>query len=121
MKRVQDALSPTGIPTFPNAWKPTAAQPTAPMQYMVYTTMTTEDEHWDDGFRRYRVHVYLNLWSEPDPTEAILAVHAALRTAEFALIDERIQSSPDEEANQHLVSWTWVYWAEADCRMKELT
>ena len=119
MKRVQDALNTTGIPVFPNAWKPTATQPTAPIQYMVYTTMTTEDEHWDDGFRRYRVYVYLNLWSEPDPTEAILAVRAALRAAEFALIDERIQASPDEEANQYLVSWTWVFWSESDNEMEE--
>ena len=125
MKQVQDALKTTGIPTFPNAWKPTAVQPTAPAQYMVYTTMTTEDEHWDDGFRRYRVYVYLNLWSEPDPTEAILEVRAALRAGGFALIDERIQASPDEEANQYLVSWTWVFWAEAacqsesDCQMEE--
>jgi hypothetical protein len=118
MKRVQDALKSTGIPTFPNAWKPTTAQPTAPAQYMVYTTMTTEDEYWDDGFRRYRVYVYLNLWSEPDPTEVILAVRAALRTAGFALIDERIQASPDEEANQYLVSWTWVVWAEAHYQME---
>jgi len=40
MKRVQDALRPTGIPAFAVAWKPTAAQPTAPDQYLVYTTMT---------------------------------------------------------------------------------
>ena len=114
MKQVQDALKPTGISAFPNAWKPTAAQPTAPARYMVYTTMTTEDEHWDDGFRRYRVHVYLNLWSEPDPTAAIVAVRAALRAAGFALIDERVQASPDEEANQYLVSWTWVLWMESE-------
>ena len=119
MKQVQDALKPTGIPAFPNAWKPTASQPTAPAQYMVYTTMTTEDEHWDDGFRRYRVHVYLNLWSEPDPTAAILTVRAALRAAGFALIDERVQASPDEEANQYLVSWTWVLWYESDDATEE--
>ena len=119
MKRVQDALKTTGIPTFPNAWKPTSAQSTAPAQYIVYTTMTTEDEHWDDGFRRYRVYLYLNLWSEPDPTEAILDVRASLRAAGFAFIDERIQASPDEEANQYLVSWTWVFWSESDNEMEE--
>lgn len=114
MKRVQDALKPIGIPAFPGAWKPTAAQPTAPAQYMVYTTMTTEAEHWDDDLRRYRVYVYLNLWSEPDPTAVILAVRAVLRAAGFALIDERVQASPDEEANQYLVSWTWVLWMESE-------
>ena len=114
MKIVQDALRGISILAFPNAWKPTAAQPTAPAQYVVYTTMTTEDEHWDDDLRRYRVYVYLNLWSEPDPTAAILAVRAALRAAGFALIDERVQASPDEEANQYLVSWTWVLWMDSE-------
>jgi hypothetical protein len=110
MKRVQDALASTGIPAFPGAWKPTAAQPTAPAQYLVYTTLTTEDEHWDDGFRHYRVYVYLNLWSDADPTDAIRATRAALRAADFALVEETEQASPDDAANQYLVSWTWVFW-----------
>ncbi|MGJ4851313.1 hypothetical protein ACH6CV_13800 [Bacillota bacterium Meth-B3] len=108
MKKVQDALKPTGIPAFPGAWKPTASQPTAPAQYIVYTTMTTEDEHWDDGPRRYRTYVYLNLWSDPDPTDAILSVRAAMRAAGYAMIEENERVSPDEEARQYLVSWTWV-------------
>ena len=116
MKRVQDALAPTGIPAFPSAWKPTASQPVAPAQYLVYTTLTAEDEHWDDGFRRYRVYVYLNLWSDVDPTDAIRAIRAALRAADFALVEETEQASPDEEANQYLVSWTWVFWTETDCQ-----
>ena len=67
MKRVQEALQPTGIPAFAGAWKSTVAYPVTPEQYLVYTTMITEDEHWDDAARRYRVHVYLNLWSKTDP------------------------------------------------------
>ena len=114
MKRVQDALAPIGIPAFPCAWKPTAAQPAAPAQYLVYTTLTTEDEHWDDGFRRYRVYVYLNLWSDVDPTDAIRAIRAALRAAEFALVEETEQASRDEDANQYLVSWTWVFWPTSE-------
>lgn len=113
MKRVQDALNPTGIPTFPGAWKPTAAQPAAPAQYIVYTTMTTEDEHWDDSHCSYRVCVYLNLWSETDPTDTILAVRAAMRAAGFAMVEEDERASPDEESRQYLVSWTWVFWMEA--------
>ena len=116
MKRVQDALKPTGIPAFPGAWKPTAVQPTAPAQYLVYTTMTTEAEHWDDALRRYRIYIYLNLWSDPDPTDAIRAVRAALRTAGFAMVEEDERASPDEESRQYLVSWTWVFWSEPDWR-----
>ena len=40
MKRVQDALKSTGIPAFAGAWKATAENPTAPEQYLVYTTQT---------------------------------------------------------------------------------
>jgi hypothetical protein len=114
MKRVQDALNPTGIPAFPGAWKPTAAQPTAPAQYLIYTTMTTEDEHWDDALRRYRVYVYLNLWSDPDPTEAIRTVRAALHAAGLAMVEEDERASPDEESCQYLVAWTWVLWMETE-------
>lgn len=106
MKRVQDALRPTGIPAFAVAWKPTAAQPIAPEQYLVYTTMTREDEHWDDEFRRYRVYIYLNLWSVHDPTEAISSVRAAMRQAGFALLEE--SDSYNADARQTLVAWTWV-------------
>ena len=52
MKRVQDALRPTGIPAFAGAWKATAENPTVPDQYLVYTTQTYETEHWDDALRR---------------------------------------------------------------------
>ena len=114
MKRIQDALKPTGIPAFPGAWKPTASQPTTPVQYLVYTTMTTEDEHWDDTLRRYRVYVYLNLWSDPDPTDAIQAVRTALRAAGFAMVEQDERASPDEESRQYLVSWTWVLWMESE-------
>ncbi len=112
MKIGQDALRPTGIPAFAGAWKPTAAQPTAPDQYLVYTTMIREDEHWDDEFRRYRAYVYLNLWSDSDPTDAIQTVRAAMRRACFALLEE--SDSYNAEARQTLVAWTWVIRFEGD-------
>ena len=56
MKRVQDALSSLGIPVFAGVWKATADGVTPPLQYLVYTTQTYEDEHWDDANRRYRVY-----------------------------------------------------------------
>ena len=112
MKIVQDALRHTGIPAFAGAWRPTAAQPTAPEQYLVYTTMTREDEHWDDAFRRYRVHIYLNLWSDNDPTSAITSIRAAMRQAGFAMLEESDSYSAD--ARQALVAWTWVIRPEGD-------
>ena len=112
MKIVQDALWPTGIPAFTGAWKSTAAQSTAPEQYLVYTTMTREDEHWDDEFRRYRVYVYLNLWSANDPTAAITSIRAAMRQAGFALLEE--SDSYNAAARQTLIAWTWVIRLEDD-------
>lgn len=110
MKQVQDALRPTGIPAFAGAWKSTAENPTVPDQYIVYTTMTREDEHWDDTLRRYIVYVYLNLWTVNDPTAAIREVRAAMRAAGF-LMDEETDSYNDD-TRQTLISWTWVYWME---------
>ena len=117
MKIVQDALRPIGIPAFAGAWKPTAAQPTALDQYLVYTTMTREDEHWDDAFRRYRVYVYLNLWSAHDPTVAIASVRAAMRQGGFALLEE--SDSYNADARQTLVAWTWIIRPEGEGQTEE--
>lgn len=110
MKRVQDALRNIGIPVFAGAWKATAENTTPPQQYLVYTTQTYEDEHWDDANRRYRVYVYLNLWSMVDPTEAIYLVRAAMRKAGFAFSDEAV--SYNDDTRQTLVAWTWVCWED---------
>ena len=118
MKIVQDALMPTGIPAFACAWRPTAAQPAPPAQYLVYTTQTVEDEHWDDAFQRYRVYVYMNLWSANDPTTAITSIRSAMRQAGFAMLEESDSYSAD--ARQTLVAWTWVFWPAPDYRSEEL-
>ncbi len=83
---------------------------TPPPQYLVYTTQTYEDEHWDDANRRYRVCVYLNLWCTVDPTEAIRLVRAAMRKAGFAFFDEAV--SYNDDTRQTLVAWTWVCWED---------
>ena len=106
MRRVQDALASVGIEAFPCAWKPTPEHKTAPDQYIVYTTMTSETEHWDDEFRRYRVYVYLNLWSRIDPTEALRRIHAAMRQAGFAFYEEN--DSYNDDTDYHLVAGTWI-------------
>ena len=112
MKQVQDALRPTGIPTFAGAWKVTPEHQTPPTEYLVYTTMTTEGEHWDDTVRKYRVYVYLNLWTMIDPTATIRRVRAAMRQAGFAMEDET--DSYNDDTRQTLVAWTWVLEMEAE-------
>lgn len=111
MKQVQDALRSVGIPAYSGAWKATAEYATPPEQYLVYTTMTTESEHRDDTLRKYRVYVYLNLWTMLDPTEAIQCVRAAMRKADFAMQDE--QDSYQDDTRQTLIAWTWVSDMEA--------
>ena len=112
MKRVQDALSSLGIPVFAGEWKATADGVTPPLQYLVYTIQTYEDEHWDDANHRYRVYVYLNLWSMADPTEAICLVRVAMRKAGFAFSDEAV--SYNDDTHQTLVAWTWVCWEDGE-------
>ena len=106
MELVQRAMETTGIPTFANAWKPTDAHPTAPDTYVVYNTMTLESEHWDDGNRRFKIFVYLNLWTKADPTEAIARIRSAMRTAGFSLSQEL--DSYDDDTGYTLVACTWV-------------
>ena len=112
MKEVQDALRTTGIPTFALAWRRAATYPTAPDQYIVYTTMTTESEHWDDTLCRYQIYVYLNLWSKDDPTDAIQSVRSAMRSGGFAHVEE--SDSFEEETEYFCISSTWLYRKEAD-------
>ena len=103
------SVPPSGT-WWSGAWKATAENATPPPQYLVYTTQTYEDEHWDDANRRYRVYVYLNLWSTVDPTEAIRLVRAAMRKAGFAFSDEAV--SYNDDTRQTLVAWTWVCWED---------
>ena len=112
MKRVQDALRSVGIPVFAGAWKATAENTTLPPQYLVYTAQTYEDEHWDDANRRYRVYVYLNLWSKGDPTGAARSIRQAMRSGGFALVEE--SDSFEEETEYFCISSTWLLRKEAD-------
>lgn len=112
MKQVQDALAGIGIPAFAGAWRPTSGHATAPDQYLVYTTRTNETEHWDDTLRRYKVFVYLNLWTTADPTAVIRLVRTAMRDAGFAMEDEA--DSYNDDTRQTLIAWTWVLYTEPE-------
>ena len=110
MRIVQNALREIGIPVFAGAWKPTPENPTAPDQYVVYTTMVTEEEHWDDEFRQYRVYVYLNLWSKGDPTEMVRRIRTDMRLAGFGFYEET--DSYNDETDYNLVAATLVIYTE---------
>ena len=45
-----------------------------PQQYVVYSTTKTESSHYDDHVSAVRTFVYLNLWSDTDPTAMALSL-----------------------------------------------
>lgn len=112
MKRVQEALNGV-VPAFMDVYRPTAADQSAPEQYVQYVTNATEDEHWDDEARTTKTFVYMNLWSKGDPTEKARQIRKAMRKAGFGMAEESTGSSSGEAdyaegPKLFCVSWTWV-------------
>ena len=118
MRKLQEALAPTGLPAYPAIWKPSADHPNPPDQYLVYSSTTAEDEHFDDAPISTKTFVYLNLWSMGDPTDAARAVRRAMRAVGFAMVEEsdRGYNNPayDVQADLYTVAWTWVIREEID-------
>ena len=85
MKRVQQALADLGIPVFAGIWRATSSSPNAPDQYLVYSTTTKEETHFDDRVIATRTFVYLNLWSAGDPTLTAARVREAMYSAGFGM------------------------------------
>ena len=96
MKQVQEALKGIGIPVMAGVWRATSANQNPPVQYAVYSTTTTEASHQDDMVTSYRTFVYLNLWSDIDPTETANRIRAAMYGAAY-----------DTATTQYTVQWTW--------------
>lgn len=88
MKQVQDALRNIGIPVMAGVWRATSPNQNPPAQYAVYSTTTTEDAHQDDQVQSFRTYVYLNLWSDIDPTETANQIRRAMYAAGFFMVEE---------------------------------
>lgn len=88
MKQVQEALKNIGIPVMAGIWRATSSNPHTPPQYVVYSTTTTEASHQDDHVQSFRTLVYLNLWSEGDPTEMANRIRRAMYAAGFSIVEE---------------------------------
>lgn len=84
MRQVQEALKDIGIPVMAGVWRATSANQNPPAQYAVYSTTTTEAAHQDDRVKAYRTYVYLNLWSDIDPTDTADRIRAAMYDAGFS-------------------------------------
>ena len=117
MKQVQQALSGLDIPVYAGIWRPTASGQNPPAQYAVYATTTTEDVHLDDTVVSLKTFVYLNLWSDIDPTDMANRIRQAMYDADFWMLEESDkgynQPAYDPATRTYTVQWTWVYWQEA--------
>ena len=111
MKQVQEALRNIGIPVYAGIWRATSSNQNPPVQYVVYSTTTTEAAHEDDHPTLYRTYVYLNLWSDIDPTEMRYTIRKAMYAAGFGMVEESDkgynQPAYDTATRQYTVQWTW--------------
>lgn len=116
MKQVQQALQGIGIPVYAGIWRATSSNQNPPIQYVVYSTTTTEVAHQDDQVTAFKTFVYLNLWSDGDPTEMAGRIRAAMYAAGFAMIEESDkgynQPAYDTATRQFTVQWTWCWYEE---------
>lgn len=116
MKEVQQALKDIGIPVYAGIWRATSAEQNPPPQYVVYSSTTVESSHQDDHVIAYRTFVYLNLWSDYDPTEMRNRIRKAMYDYGFAIREESDkgynQPAYDTPTRQYAVQWTWVWHEE---------
>ena len=116
MKAVQEALKNIGIPVYAGVWRATSADQNPPLQYVVYSSTTTEASHQDDHVTSFRSYVYMNLWSDIDPTEMADVIREAMYNHGFSILQESDkgynQPAYDTATRQYTVQWTWVLYQE---------
>ena len=116
MRQVQEALSDIGIPVFAGVWRATSPDQNPPVQYVVYSSTTTEASHHDDHVTSFRTYVYMNLWSDIDPTDTADIIREAMYRYGFSILEESDkgynQPAYDTATRQYTIQWTWVYYEE---------
>ena len=116
MKEVQEALRDIGIPVFAGIWRATSMAQNPPPQYVVYSSTMVETAHMDDHVTAYRTFVYLNLWSDFDPTPMRNRIRKAMYDYGFTIREESDkgynQPSYDTPTRQYTIQWTWVWFEE---------
>ena len=116
MRQVQEALAGIGIPVFAGIWRATSPDQNPPVQYVVYSSTTTEASHQDDHVTSFRTYVYMNLWSDTDPTDMAETIRQAMYRYGFSILEESDkgynQPAYDTATRQYTVQWTWVYYEE---------
>lgn len=113
MRQVQEALAGIGIPVIAGVWRSDSQNQNPPAQYAVYSTTKTEESWQDDRVTSYRTYVYLNLWSDIDPTGMANTIRAAMYAAGFWMVEESDKGynmpAYDTATRQYTVQWTWCY------------
>ena len=116
MKQVQQALADIGIPVFAGIWRATSPDQNPPVQYVVYSSTTTENSHEDDHVTSFRTYVYMNLWSDIDPTDMAETLRQAMYDHGFSILEESDKGynmpAYDTATRQYTVQWTWVLYQE---------
>ena len=112
VKRVQKALSAIGIPVMAGVWRSDSITQSSP----AYSTTMSEYAHEDDAASCRRTFVYMNLWSNTDPTEMADTIRQAMYAADFYLVEETDrgynQPAYDTATRTYTVFWTWVCYDE---------
>ena len=116
MRQVQEALANIGLPVFAGIWRATSPDQNPPVQYVVYSSTTTENSHQDDHVTSFRTYVYLNLWSDIDPTYMADTIREAMYNYGFTILEESDKGynmpAYDTATRQYTVQWTWVLYEE---------
>lgn len=111
MRQVQQALVNIGIPVLVGVWRASSPDQNPPAQYVVYSTTKTEDSFHDDAVISYRTYVYMNLWSDTDPTLMASRIRQAMYAAGFWMVEESDHgyntSTYDTATRQYTIHWTW--------------
>ena len=102
MKQVQQALANIGIPVYAGVWRATSPNQNP-----------TEGSHHDDHVTSFRTFVYLNLWSDNDPTDMADTIRQAMYQYGFTMVEESDkgynQPAYDTATRQYTVQWTWCW------------
>ena len=116
MRQVQEALKDIGIPVYAGIWRATSPDQNPPVQYVVYSSTTTEASHQDDHVTSFRTYVYMNLWSDIDPTDMAEAIRQAMYACGFSILEESDkgynQPAYDTATRQYTIQWTWMLYEE---------
>lgn len=118
MRQVQEALKDIGIPVMDGIWRATSANQNPPVQYVVYSCTTTESSYQDDHVSSLRTYVYLNLWSDVDPTDMANRIRQAMYSYGFFMHEESDKGynhpAYDPPTKTYTIQWTWVWREDVD-------